>query len=60
MLNINTLTYIKLLLTVLIFLMCDEAFAQDKSSLITYIHPKPGADYITPQSSILKIGRAHV
>lgn len=27
--------------------------AQEKPRLITYIHPQPGSDYVTPQSSIL-------
>ncbi|MEJ2194927.1 MAG: aryl-sulfate sulfotransferase [Ignavibacteriaceae bacterium] len=42
-----------LLLTFLLLNISVEYFAQNKSTLITYIHPKPGAEYITPQSSIL-------
>ena len=43
----------KLLLTFLLLIISVEYFAQNKSTIITYIHPKPGAEYITPQSSIL-------
>jgi hypothetical protein len=53
MLEHKTLRHTKLFLTALIILICGESFTQEIPSLITYIHPKPGADYITPQSSIL-------
>jgi hypothetical protein len=44
---------IKFFVAALVILISAEALTQEKPSLITYIHPKPGADYITPQSSIL-------
>ena len=44
---------IKFFVTALVILISAEELTQEKPSLITYIHPRPGADYITPQSSIL-------
>jgi len=43
----------KLLLTVLFVFISAEALTQEIPTLISYIHPKPGAEYVTPQSSIL-------
>jgi uncharacterized protein (UPF0248 family) len=41
------------LITALFIVFSTNSFTQDKSHLITYIHPKPGGEYVTPQSSIL-------
>jgi len=53
MLEHKRLRHTSLFITALIIIICGESFTQEIPSLITYIHPKPGADYITPQSSIL-------
>lgn len=53
MLKLKRLNHTKLLIFVLLVLISAEALTQEKSSIITYIHPKPGAEYVTPQSSIL-------
>ena len=50
---INISNQRKLLLTLLLIFISVENFAQEKSTFITYIYPKPGAEYITPQSGIL-------
>jgi hypothetical protein len=44
---------INLLLAAVFILISAEALTQVQPAPITYIHPKPGADYITLQSSIL-------
>ncbi|MHA2100966.1 MAG: aryl-sulfate sulfotransferase, partial [Candidatus Kariarchaeaceae archaeon] len=43
----------KLLLTAVLIFISAESFTQEKQPLITYIHPKSGAEYITPQSSLI-------
>lgn len=53
MLKNKRLNYTKLLLTAFFIIISVEFLTQEKPRLITYIHPKPGSDYITPQSSIL-------
>jgi hypothetical protein len=41
------------ILALFFIILSVDSFTQVKSPFITYIHPKPGAEYITPQSSIL-------
>jgi hypothetical protein len=53
MLRNKILNSTKLLLTVLFVLISAEALTQEIPALISYIHPKPGAENVTPQSSIL-------
>jgi len=53
MLNYKRVSRIKLLLTALFIFISTEAWTQEIPAPITYIHPKPGAEYVTPQSSIL-------
>ena len=53
MLNHDRLNRTRLLLLALIIIICGESLTQEKPSLITYIQPKPDAEYVTPQSSIL-------
>ncbi|MGB5896235.1 MAG: aryl-sulfate sulfotransferase [Ignavibacteriaceae bacterium] len=53
MLNYKRVCHIKLILTALFIFISVEALTQEKPSLITFIHPKPGAEYVTPQSGIL-------
>ena len=53
MLRNKILNSTKLLLTVLFVLISSEALTQEIPALISYIHPKPGAENVTPQSSIL-------
>ena len=47
------LTILKLLLLTLFIFVSANSFSEDKSNYITYIHPKPGSEFVTPQSSIL-------
>jgi hypothetical protein len=44
---------LKLFLTAVFIFISAESLTQEKTSLITYIHPKPGSEYVTPQSNIL-------
>ena len=53
LLNNRTLILKRFLLALFFIILSVDSFAQVKSPFIRYIHPKPGAEYITPQSSIL-------